>query len=225
MDPLCEKYYDISPYAYCHGDPVNRVDPDGRDDYYDKQGNYIKHEDNETDNIMIHTSSIIFEFQNDKLEVPGYKPLKDNLLTAEAYSGLFTDVLSKNGVDLNQLVGNKVNVGITRNLDVLDYYGDVNLELGVTASLDSKNHTSDVFNLSVNIDMNQDNRYMLSTISNIVNSLVIHEFQGHGINKLSSDPASHLMIYEMQKNHPSWNRTTNDYKEQIELQIKAIKNQ
>ena len=45
------------------------------------------------------------------------------------------------------------------------------------------------------------------------------------INKLSSDPASHLMIYEMQKNHPSWNRTTNDYKEQIELQIKAIKNQ
>ena len=47
----------------------------------------------------------------------------------------------------------------------------------------------------------------------------------NGINKLSSDPASHLMIYEMQKNHPSWNRTTNDYKEQIELQIKAIKNQ
>ena len=225
VDPLCEKYYSISPYAYCGNNPVKYIDPDGRDDYYDKQGNYIKHEDNETDNIMIHTSSIIFEFQNDKLEVPGYKPLKDNLLTAEAYSGLFTDVLSKNGVDLNQLVGNKVNVGITRNLDVLDYYGDVNLELGVTASLDSKNHTSDVFNLSVNIDMNQDNRYMLSTISNIVNSLVIHEFQGHGINKLSSDPASHLMIYEMQKNHPSWNRTTNDYKEQIELQIKAIKNQ
>jgi len=29
MDPLCEKYYDVSPYAYCAGNPVNRIDPDG----------------------------------------------------------------------------------------------------------------------------------------------------------------------------------------------------
>ena len=33
MDPLCEKYYDISPYVYCAGDPVNYFDPDGRDVY------------------------------------------------------------------------------------------------------------------------------------------------------------------------------------------------
>jgi len=26
MDPLCEKYYSVSPYAYCSGDPVNYVD-------------------------------------------------------------------------------------------------------------------------------------------------------------------------------------------------------
>ena len=29
MDPFAEKYYDISPYAYCAGDPVNIVDNDG----------------------------------------------------------------------------------------------------------------------------------------------------------------------------------------------------
>ena len=28
-DPLSEKYYDVSPYVYCAGDPVNLVDPDG----------------------------------------------------------------------------------------------------------------------------------------------------------------------------------------------------
>ena len=28
-DPLSEKYYDVSPYAYCAGDPVNAVDVDG----------------------------------------------------------------------------------------------------------------------------------------------------------------------------------------------------
>ena len=30
VDPLCEKYYSISPYAYCGNNPVNRVDKDGR---------------------------------------------------------------------------------------------------------------------------------------------------------------------------------------------------
>ena len=30
MDPHCEKYYHISPYAYCAGNPVRYVDPDGR---------------------------------------------------------------------------------------------------------------------------------------------------------------------------------------------------
>ena len=31
VDPLAEKYYSISPYAYCANNPVNRIDPDGRD--------------------------------------------------------------------------------------------------------------------------------------------------------------------------------------------------
>jgi RHS repeat-associated protein len=29
VDPLAEKYYSISPYAYCAGNPVNRIDPTG----------------------------------------------------------------------------------------------------------------------------------------------------------------------------------------------------
>ncbi len=31
MDPLCEKYYSISPYAFCANNPVKYVDLDGRD--------------------------------------------------------------------------------------------------------------------------------------------------------------------------------------------------
>lgn len=31
IDPLCEKYYSISPYAYCLNNPVKYVDPDGKD--------------------------------------------------------------------------------------------------------------------------------------------------------------------------------------------------
>ena len=30
MDPLCEKYHDISPYVYCKNNPIRYIDPDGR---------------------------------------------------------------------------------------------------------------------------------------------------------------------------------------------------
>lgn len=29
VDPLAEKYYPFTPYSYCMGDPVNKIDPDG----------------------------------------------------------------------------------------------------------------------------------------------------------------------------------------------------
>jgi hypothetical protein len=38
VDPLAEKYYSISPYAYCAGNPVNRFDPDGMDWYTSTDG-------------------------------------------------------------------------------------------------------------------------------------------------------------------------------------------
>ena len=48
MDPLAEKYYSISPYAYCANNPILYVDRDGREISFsyeyekDEYGNYIK---------------------------------------------------------------------------------------------------------------------------------------------------------------------------------------
>jgi len=39
LDPLAEKYYSISPYAWCGGNPVRMVDPDGMD-WYSYQEEY-----------------------------------------------------------------------------------------------------------------------------------------------------------------------------------------
>ena len=34
MDPLAEKYYSTSPYVWCGNNPINAIDPDGRDSIY-----------------------------------------------------------------------------------------------------------------------------------------------------------------------------------------------
>ena len=41
MDPLAEKYYSISPYAWCANNPVNLVDLNGMDWYEDEEGHII----------------------------------------------------------------------------------------------------------------------------------------------------------------------------------------
>ncbi len=43
IDPLAEKYYSISPYAYCLNNPLMYIDPDGKDVYRydDKTGDFI----------------------------------------------------------------------------------------------------------------------------------------------------------------------------------------
>ena len=45
VDPMSDKYPNITPYAYCNWNPVRFVDPDGREltDFKDKKGNLIKH--------------------------------------------------------------------------------------------------------------------------------------------------------------------------------------
>lgn len=51
-DPLAEKYYGVSPYAYCHDNPINAIDLDGRDDFFDENGKFIK-KTKTGDNIMV----------------------------------------------------------------------------------------------------------------------------------------------------------------------------
>jgi RHS repeat-associated protein len=46
IDPLCEKYYSISPYAYCANNPVNSIDPNGMELLLFKNGVYVgSHDD------------------------------------------------------------------------------------------------------------------------------------------------------------------------------------
>lgn len=52
IDPLCEKYYSISPYVYCNNNPIRYIDPSGRDWYEDELGSIIWNESN-TPSVLI----------------------------------------------------------------------------------------------------------------------------------------------------------------------------
>lgn len=40
IDPHAESYYHLSPYSYCGGNPVNRIDPTGMDWYQNNKTSY-----------------------------------------------------------------------------------------------------------------------------------------------------------------------------------------
>ena len=55
VDPMMDKYPDISSYAYCAWNPVKLVDPDGCmiDDYFSYEGKYLGSDDADTKRVRI----------------------------------------------------------------------------------------------------------------------------------------------------------------------------
>ena len=90
IDPLCEKYYSLSPYAYCGDNPINAIDVGGRWEW-DINGNLLSEErDNEYTlsqflNTSVYNASLLLStyriLHNDKSEYlkGGIILNKDNL--------------------------------------------------------------------------------------------------------------------------------------------------
>ncbi|SJZ95763.1 RHS repeat-associated core domain-containing protein [Segatella oulorum] len=57
VDPLMEKYTNVSGYVYCHSNPIVRIDRDGRADYFSISGKFIRLDKSKDKNIYIRTSS------------------------------------------------------------------------------------------------------------------------------------------------------------------------
>jgi RHS repeat-associated protein len=52
-DPLAEKYYSISPYIYCHNNPINVIDPKGLTDIFRSNGTFLKSDGVDNGNILV----------------------------------------------------------------------------------------------------------------------------------------------------------------------------
>jgi RHS repeat-associated protein len=106
IDPLCEKYYSVSPYTYCAGNPVNRIDPDGRDWYKNNKSSYYAWFDGDA-------AREGFTYIGGKGSVLGeFESIIDNILCGEGGLGLeslysegFTFDIAPN--DKGGLIGSK----------------------------------------------------------------------------------------------------------------------
>ena len=115
IDPHAETYADVSPYAYCGGNPISAIDLNGEDSYYLADGTYLFDNLKETDNIYVVDSYNYIKdiSKNLKLvEIFGKRAFPCEGISAEACSNILTDVLSRNGFGTSELENGHVSVNI-----------------------------------------------------------------------------------------------------------------
>ena len=216
MDQMCEKYYDVNPYAYCHNDPQNHFDTDGMDDWYTSYGDYLYRDNAESDRIMLARWTIHVEFVDGPHMVAiGGIPIDETKdLYAETYSNIFTDIISKMpNVDVGKLRKEHVSVVVWNNFEdgeysSTNYYNNPDFETG---KLSSTGNTR----ITASINLFNNNQTYLSTVSNVQSILGIHEYLGHLAMHLGDETHTHHKIYEMQINDPTWNKITEELKSNI----------
>ncbi|MFR2070776.1 MAG: hypothetical protein ACLS4S_11685 [Bacteroides nordii] len=116
IDPLCEKYYSISPYAYCMNNPVNCIDPDGRSTWVisNSDGTYrVVGGDLEDDDRSIY----VWDIQNGQIGITG--SIGESDLISSFYNSDAND--GKGAWSIGSIIDPKDNSGI-------DFFNSFNKE-------------------------------------------------------------------------------------------------
>ncbi len=227
MDPLCEKYYNVSPYNYCHNNPVMMVDPDGKDDYYDENGHYIGRRDTGTDYIYIATSYTTPGEKPNTADVYTKIPLTEANISAEAWSNLLTKIAKDAGVDFSKVENSSISTVLVSketkddqfqtpyiddeygmpNYGVKDCYGGKNAAKTGGEKAKGEKASITAFIWPVGSDM----RDYYATVSNIQHLLYTHEYNGHYILGLDDSYNFDQKLTES----PLWHKTTEAYKQHV----------
>ena len=97
VDPLSDKYPHISPYAYCAWNPINKIDPDGKDDVFSENGHYLRRIDNGTDFTMIEDRA------GNLKNITNYDYNQENIQARQMLKNVATYYAAQ--VNLNQAIG------------------------------------------------------------------------------------------------------------------------
>ncbi|MBR5955523.1 MAG: RHS repeat-associated core domain-containing protein [Bacteroidales bacterium] len=227
MDPLAEKYYHISPYAYCSGDPINRIDPDGCTDYFNQYGVWLYNDGVDDGRILITNEESIQE----AMEIcGGMDSGEDFFASLESMSLSFSSAVRNGIMDKDNAI------------KVYDYYNQTGLPIeesdltkGAGFNFEDPNNVKLVVNIERgakpyktedgNFEYLNDNSY------NIINKLNGHEGDGHykkwqeagGDKKQFRQIDTEENAINAQMNHPSWSKTTKAFKENTRNYLKRVK--
>ena len=195
MDPLTEKYPEISSYIYCHNNPVKLMDNDGADDFFNSSGYYVK-SSGQTNIIYIVVGGNIVPVT--KLNLTS----KANRQTVANVVGYYA---SKIGISYYAKGGHPVGNNPKGTVGLSDYSKPSDVTLAF-------NQGNDVF---INRHNNKISE-LLSNIYNFMNVLVHenkHKMMGHGNTRITN--YQHAEVYFAQISHSSFSKTTSEFKETV----------
>lgn len=234
VDPMGDERNWVSPYNYVQNNPIMRIDPNGMlDDYYNTKGEFLYKDNKKTDNIMIVSdegaanASLIKDLAVGD-ETAAYEAalsknsvgINDAGLSDEAASNVFTDIMGKmDDVDMSKLHNGMVSIysGGSNKDGSPSGFNDPERPTG-TAKTNIKGITNSFRGeanegtIKVTVNFSYGSNGDLGTVSNVQNSLGVHEYQGHGIKRYGIGGGKHHKAYNLQENHATWKTTTPAFK-------------
>ena len=220
-DPKFEKYFWMSPYHYCSNNPINRIDPDGREDgpvfgsegsfrgtttegytgpviIYDGPANFTQMTEDELLNLTGGTVSSTYDGIRDYLSNNAKSKIWTHVASQLQVQKIEDETFSLNSIDEGKIHHN-------------GRFPDANWGTSTTPMPNSGKKRI--------IGTDKYGKDYETTVENLQSSIVVHEWFGH----VKNDNKKHSLIYEAVKNSPIYPKTTDNYKKFTEGRISFYK--
>ncbi|MGM9853921.1 MAG: hypothetical protein ACI30N_08155, partial [Muribaculaceae bacterium] len=215
QDTHAEKYYPLSPYLYCAGNPINLVDPTGEEPVYNTKGEFLGNtSEGFTGDVLIYMGKGTINFSKYnrtqleakyKSEIVKYDEVRvagSRVMSSKSHSKIWTHIVSQfegqmiydEKFSMSRLPGAKV--GYNRRKKGSWY---------TTMTWDKPSNGPVIFGTG---------KYKYeSTVENIASSIIVHEWYSHWLKHNRDDMKSHRLAYKNVINFKRlWNNTTEEYK-------------